>query len=574
MSRARRVPVGLVFALIALSVAVVTSTPARAQTALSSPTITEVTPTQGVSQGGTSVKITGTDFRSGVKVFIGGFPALAVVRTSSTEITCQTPQSTTTSGSANIIVINEDGAVASRVSGFFYTVYEAPLAITSLSHVRGQNSGGATVTIVGTGFSSAASVFFGEVPAVVVNPLGNSAMLVRTPPNVSGPVPVTITNPDGVKVTLANGFTYDGGVTISTVTPGAGPVVGGTTINVSGYGFAQGATIKVGSLPATMVIVVNSTQIVAVTPPGTLSSPSVTVRNPDGQSSSGSQGFTYGPPTGSIPPVLSNVSPTSGPSQGGTQVTVNGNAFSGGATVYFGTVPSPIVSWNGTSSMFARAPSNNTGTVSITVVNSDGATTTLPNAYTYEGTGGFSISGVSPSSGSAGGGTAVTVSGSGFNASSWVTFNGAPALTSSLVGSTQIVAISPPGLSGAVTVAVTQIGGVSASVPAAFTFTGVSPVTPVTPPPPPPVAGGAGVGAFIAAPIFSASGQALVVFGGGTVDQLESASSAAKATGAWMQDATGGYQLLVVGGPAFLKSQFQAKFPGGISGNTVATLIL
>ena len=63
-----------------------------------------------------------------------------------------------------------------------------------------------------------------------------------------------------------------------------------------------------------------------------------------------------------------------------------------------------------------------------------------------------------------------------------------------------------------------------------------------------------------------------MIFGGGSVDQLEAAGSAAKATGVWVQDASGAYQLLVVSGPAFLKDQFKAKFPNALSANTVATL--
>ena len=82
-----------------------------------------------------------------------------------------------------------------------------------------------------------------------------------------------------------------------------------------------------------------------------------------------------------------------------------------------------------------------------------------------------------------------------------------------------------------------------------------------------------GAGGFAAPPVFSASGQALVIFAGGSIDQLEAAASAARATGAWVQDAGGAYRLLVVGGPAFLKEQFTASFSGGLSANTAATLV-
>ena len=134
-------------------------------------------------------------------------------------------------------------------------------------------------------------------------------------------------------------------------------------------------------------------------------------------------------------------------------------------------------------------------------------------------------------------------------------------------GSSQIVATTPSGMSGAVTVEVTQVGGLAASLPAAFTATGSAP----TPPPvAPPVSGGSGT--FAAAPIFSTNGQALVIFSGGSVDQLEASATSSSAKGVWVQDSTGAYQLLVVGGPAFLKDQFKAKFATGWSTNTPMTL--
>ena len=82
-----------------------------------------------------------------------------------------------------------------------------------------------------------------------------------------------------------------------------------------------------------------------------------------------------------------------------------------------------------------------------------------------------------------------------------------------------------------------------------------------------------GDGRFVDTPAFSASGQALVIFAGGSVEQLEAAASAARATGVWVQDAGGAFRLLVVGGPAFLKEQFAASFPGALSANTAATLV-
>ncbi len=80
----------------------------------------------------------------------------------------------------------------------------------------------------------------------------------------------------------------------------------------------------------------------------------------------------------------------------------------------------------------------------------------------------------------------------------------------------------------------------------------------VTPPPP-------AQGTFAAAPVFGPSGQALVVYNGGTIDQLEAAASTIGATGIWAQDPGGTYRLLIVRGPAFANAAFRSAFPTGFA---------
>lgn len=579
MSVVRRFQVGLMIALLAMSAVFVLRSPdlSWAQTVQSSPTVASITPPQGTSLGGTNVTVIGTDFRAGLNLFIGGRPATNVVVVSLTQITAITPQAVTTiGGAANVMVQNADGGVITLNGGFFFTALEQPLALTTLDPVSGPNTGGTSVTLTGTGFNAAVGVYFNGVPAAFVNPLGPSAMFVRTPSNVTGPVTMTIVNPDGTTVSRANAFTYTGGVTVTRSVPAGGPVAGGTTVTVFGDGFRPGATVKLGDIAATSVIYVNSSQLVVKSAAGAIGTSPITVTNPDGQSAKAGS-FTYGPLPGSIAPVITSVSPGAGSSQGGTQITLTGTGFSGGAAVYFGGTLSPSISFNGASSLFVRTPPQVAGPASVTIVNSDGSTMTLPNAFTFEGGEPVQIVTVSPSTGPAAGVTVVTVGGNGFNAGSWVTFNGIPAVTSTVVGSTQVVATTPAGLTGPVTVAVTQVGGPTGSRVNGFTFTGTSTTPPptttpptTTPPTTTPPAGG--TGSFAAAPIFSTSGQALVIFTGGTVDQLEGAAVNAKATGVWMQDSTGAYQLLVIGGPAFLQDQFKAKFPSGFAGNTPATV--
>lgn len=80
-------------------------------------------------------------------------------------------------------------------------------------------------------------------------------------------------------------------------------------------------------------------------------------------------------------------------------------------------------------------------------------------------------------------------------------------------------------------------------------------------------------GALVSMPNFNAmSGQASAVFTGGSVDDLMKVAIGVQATGVWAQDANGNFQLLVLGGPAFLTDQFRAKFGSGFSGLISVTL--
>ena len=80
---------------------------------------------------------------------------------------------------------------------------------------------------------------------------------------------------------------------VGAVSPNNGPTAGGTAVTITGTTFASGATVTFGGVPATNVVVVNSTTITATTPAGNAGGAAVTVTNPGGQTGSLANGFTY-----------------------------------------------------------------------------------------------------------------------------------------------------------------------------------------------------------------------------------------------------------------------------------------
>ncbi len=333
--------------------------------------------------------------------------------------------------------------------------------VSSVSPNSGSTAGGTAVTITGTNFVAGATVTFGGTAATNVVVVSSTSITATTPAGSAGAVTVTVTNPSGQAGSLANGFTYIGQPTVSSVSPNSGTTAGGTAVTITGTNFAAGATVTFGGTAATNVVVVNSTSITATTPAGSGGGVTVTVTNPSGQAGSLANGFTYiGQPT------VSGVSPTSGTTAGGTAVTITGTNFAAGATVTFGGTAATNVVVVSSTSITATTPAHAAGAVTVTVTVS-GQSGSLTNGYTYLV--GPTVSSVAPNNGPVAGGTAVTITGTNFAAGATVTFGGTAASNVVVVSSTSITATTPAHAAGAVTVTVT-VNGQSGSLTNGFTY--------------------------------------------------------------------------------------------------------
>ena len=259
--------------------------------------------------------------------------------------------------------------------------------------------------------------------------------------------------------------------TVTSVSPNSGSTAGGTPVTITGTNFASGATVTFGGTAATNVAVVNHTTITANTPAGTSGAVTVTV-TVSGQSASLTNGFTY-----TVSPTVTSLSPNSGSTSGGTAVTITGTNFASGATVTFaGTAATNVAVVNSTT-ITANTPAGPSGAVTVTVTVS-GQSASLTNGFTYAVI--PTVTSVSPNNGSTTGGTPVTITGTNFASGATVTFGGTAAANVAVQNSTTIMATTPAGTSGAVTVMVT-VSGQSASLAGGFTYIGVPTVSGVSP---------------------------------------------------------------------------------------------
>jgi len=167
---------------------------------------------------------------------------------------------------------------------------------------------------------------------------------------------------------------------VSSLSPTSGTTAGGTAVTITGANFVNGATVTFGGVASTGVSVANSTTIAATTPAHTAGPVDVTVTNPGSTSGTLNGGFTYVNPTG---PTVTSVTPNSGPTGGGTTVTISGVNFVSGATVTFGGTPATGVSVSSSTSMTAVTPAHGAGSVTVTVTNPDSQSASLTGGFTY-----------------------------------------------------------------------------------------------------------------------------------------------------------------------------------------------
>jgi IPT/TIG domain len=260
-----------------------------------------------------------------------------------------------------------------------------PPSITAIAPASGAASGGTSVTISGSNFTSPVQVSFGGVAAVSVTFNSSSSITAVAPGGTAGPVEVKVTNPDGTSATST--FNYVAAPSITSIAPSSGSSAGGTPITIAGTGFQSGATVKVGGVAATSVSLLGSTTITATTPAHatgdqTSVAVDVVVSNPDGQSATTSNGFTYNAPPVSV--LKANVvMVSSGPVSGGTLVTILGSGFTGGGlTVTFGGVPATNIVIANDTTATAVTPAHAAGLVDV-VVTKQGSSATATAAFRY-----------------------------------------------------------------------------------------------------------------------------------------------------------------------------------------------
>jgi IPT/TIG domain-containing protein len=258
--------------------------------------------------------------------------------------------------------------------------------------------------------------------------------------------------------------------TVSNVAPNTGPAVGGTTVVITGTGFTGAAIVDFGSTAATSFTVNSATQITASSPAHPGGAVDVTVTVQGTSATSAADVFTYTAPT----PVVTGVSPGSGPTTGGTSITITGTGLLFATSVKFGTVAAASIKSNSDTQIVAVSPAEAQSVVDITVTTAGGTSAiSAADQYTFVAPPPV-VTGISPTSGNPAGGTSVTVTGSSLSFTTAVNFGSTPAASITSNTDTSITAVSPAHTAGIVHVTITTAAGTSSATAAdQFLFSSV-----------------------------------------------------------------------------------------------------
>ena len=431
----------------------------------SGPVVSSISPTSGPATGGTTVTIIGSGFTGASKVLFGTATSTFTVN-SDTQITVVSPAG---SGTVYVTVTTPGGPSATSTADQF--TYLVVPKIMSISPTSGPAAGGTTVTIRGEGLTGASKVLFGTVPARSFT-VNSATQITALSPAGSGTVDVMVMTPVGTTAASnADRFTYLAAPPqIASISPTSGPMAGGTTVTIRGSGFTGASKVLFGATAANSFTVNSDTQITAVSPAGR-GTVHVTVMTPVGTTAaSNADRFTYL----AAPPQIASISPTSGPTAGGTTVTIRGSGFTGASRVLFGATAANSFTVNSDTQITAVSPVGR-GTVHVTVMTPVGTTATSnADRFTYLAAP-PQIASIQPTHGPTTGGTSVLIRGSGFTGASQVLFGTTAANSFTVNNDTQITAVSPAG-SGTVHVTVmTPVGTTAASNADQFTYLAAPP---------------------------------------------------------------------------------------------------
>jgi hypothetical protein len=458
------------------------------------PTLTSISPTNGLLNQPINMTLTGTNFVAGSIVNFGAnADAGGVVSNGGNTLTITIPAAqVNAAGPVNVTVKNPAPGGGTTLPQMFTVNNPAP-TLTSIAPTSGLLGQSVNMTLTGTNFIAGSIVNFGanaDAGGIVSN--GGNTLTITIPAaqvNAAGPVNVTVKNPaPGGGTTLAQTFTVNNPApTLTSVAPTSGVLGQAANLTLTGTNFITGSIVNFGANADAGGVVSNGGNTLTITIPAAQLNAAgpvnITVKNPaPGGGTSAAVVFTVNNPA---PAVTSLAPPTANAGGPAFLLTVTGTNFVAGATVTFGAnaasapatlsstqitinIPAADIATGGNFPVVVTNPAPGGGASAVTAASTFVVNNPVPTVGNAAVAGKTHISG--------GAAFTLTVTGTNFVSNSVVNFNG-NAVTTHFGTATQLTADIPASAvakAGNVNVTVTNpapAGGTSAP-PFAFTVDG------------------------------------------------------------------------------------------------------
>jgi hypothetical protein len=387
------------------------------------PALSSLAPPSGSTAGGNDVVLTGTGFTGATEVDFGGTAISACGSGSCFTVDSDTQITVNNIPGGSAGAVNVDVTTPGGTSGTQQYTYMGA-SLSNVNPPTGTTLGGNTVTLTGTFFTGATDVNVGSHD---LTPCGTGAcftvvsdteITVTMPANGPGAVDVDVVTPAG---TTNDNLTYTyvtPAPTLTNLNPSSGSGSGGNTVSLTGTNLNGATDVNWGSVDINTVcgtgtcFTINSSTSITVdnVPPHLAGGVNVTVTTPGGMDQQ-TNTYTY------LAPALTGLSPSSGPTAGGTSVTLTGTGFVGATDVNVGSndltqCPSaPCFTIDSDTQITVTMPSNPPGSVNVTVTTPGGITTAQQYTYIAPVP---TVTNLSSNEGSPNGGNNFTLTGTGF----------------------------------------------------------------------------------------------------------------------------------------------------------------
>lgn len=369
------------------------------------PTVTGVSPATGSETGKTRVTIRGTSFVEPAQVFFDGIPATGVVALDEIAIAATTPPHAP--GEVTVKVVTPGGS-AELPRGFRY---HRELTLLGFEPQRIPDRGGVHVRVAGRGFDADTIVLLDRKPLLGARLVDPEHIEGFSPALSPGRPEIRAFHRDA-EARRTDLVVVFGTPRLRAIAPGYGPIFGARRQDLSGAGLENAQTVRFGSRAGVDLTLSSGVRLSVAPPLLAAGIYTVTVENPDASGAIEGGYVAYDPAEATFGVV--GVAPGTASTAGGEIATIVGNGFTPDDIVFIGGLPARVMRVVSANAITVVVPGGlPVGRYQVKVIAMmTGRSAAANDAVRIYAP--ITVASVTPASGPIGGGTAVSITGTGF----------------------------------------------------------------------------------------------------------------------------------------------------------------